>query len=203
MATTVSARRCAELIARYRGNKNSKEPSFTTQFNAVFHLLGRLRLSRHNCILCGKFINEMADTWIDRDQLEMIESLRERHRGTDDRGRRLLGRALERRLARPSATRRRIGQTLHLGADEEAARWLQRSIEANRNMLLTHLFLAAAFAHLGRLADARSAVQAGLPLAPGFTITRFRGGAESDNPVFLKQRERICEGMRLAGVPEG
>src|SRR5580704_1126129 len=78
MATTVSARRCAELIARYRGNKNSKEPSFTTQFNAVFHLLGRLRLSRHNAILCGKFINEMADTWTDKDQLEMIESLRER-----------------------------------------------------------------------------------------------------------------------------
>jgi tetratricopeptide (TPR) repeat protein len=95
------------------------------------------------------------------------------------------------------------GAKLHLGADEEAARWLQRSIEANRNMSLTHLFLAAAFAHLGRLADARSAVQAGLALAPGFTITRFRGGAESDNPVFLKQRERICEGMRLAGVPEG
>ena len=85
MATTVSARRCAELIARYRGNKNSKEPSFTTQFNAVFHLLGRLRLSRHNCILCGKFINEMADTWIDRDQLEMIESLRERQARSWDR----------------------------------------------------------------------------------------------------------------------
>ena len=95
------------------------------------------------------------------------------------------------------------GAKLHLGADEEAARWLQRSIEANRNFSVTHLFLAAAFAHLGRLAGARSAVQAGLPLAPGFTITRFRGGAESDNPVFLKQRERICEGMRLAGVPEG
>jgi TolB-like protein/class 3 adenylate cyclase len=95
------------------------------------------------------------------------------------------------------------GAKLHLGANEEAARWLQRSIDANRNMSLTHLFLAAAFAHLGRLAGARSAVQAGLALAPGFTITRFRGGAESDNPVFLKQQERICEGMRLAGVPEG
>jgi|SRR5580692_2322133 hypothetical protein len=78
MATTVSARRCAELIARYRGNKNSKEPSFTTQFNAVFHLLGRLRLSRHNCILCGKFINEMADTWTKQSQREMIDQLRER-----------------------------------------------------------------------------------------------------------------------------
>jgi TolB-like protein/class 3 adenylate cyclase len=96
------------------------------------------------------------------------------------------------------------GAKLHLGAYEEAVGWLQRSIETNRNMSMTHLFLASAFAHLGRLADARSAVQAGLALAPGFTITRFRAGAESShNPVFLKQRERIYEGMRLAGVPEG
>jgi hypothetical protein len=78
VATTVSARRCAELIARYRSNKNSKEPSFTTQFNAVFHLLGRLRLSRHNCILLGKFIAEMQDKWTEKDQLEMIDQLRER-----------------------------------------------------------------------------------------------------------------------------
>ena len=95
------------------------------------------------------------------------------------------------------------GAKLSLSADEEAVRWLQRSIDANRNMSVTHLFLASAFAHLGRLADARSAVQAGLALAPGYTITHFRRMVESDNQVFLKQHERICEGMRLAGVPEG
>lgn len=78
MATTVDAARCAELIARYRNNKSSKEPDFVTQFNAVFHLLGRLRLSRHNTILAGKFINQMADTWTGRDQMEMIDQLRER-----------------------------------------------------------------------------------------------------------------------------
>jgi hypothetical protein len=78
MATTVTAARCAELIARYRNNRTSKEPDFITQFNAIFHLLGRLRLSRHNVILCGKFINEMADSWTSKDQLEMIDQLRER-----------------------------------------------------------------------------------------------------------------------------
>ena len=76
MATTVDAARCAELIARYRGNRDSQSPNFTTQFNAVFHLLGRLRLSRHNVILAGKFINAMADTWTAPDQLELIDSLR-------------------------------------------------------------------------------------------------------------------------------
>jgi hypothetical protein len=78
MATTVDAARCAELIARYRNNRTSKEPDFVTQFNAIFHLLGRLRLSRHNVILCGKFINQMADTWTGKDQLEMIDQLRQR-----------------------------------------------------------------------------------------------------------------------------
>ena len=39
-------------------------------------------------------------------------------------------------------------------------------------------------------------------MAPKFTLTRFRGGAESDNAVYLAQRERVTEGMRKAGVPE-
>jgi hypothetical protein len=78
MATTIDAARCAELIARFRNNSKSKEPNFTTQWNAVWLLLGRLKLSRHNVILCGKFINEMADNWTSPDQLEMTEQLRER-----------------------------------------------------------------------------------------------------------------------------
>ena len=37
----------------------------------------------------------------------------------------------------------------------------------------------------------------------GFTIARYRPFAPSDNPVYLAGRERIYEGMRMAGVPEG
>ena len=48
-----------------------------------------------------------------------------------------------------------------------------------------------------------SEVQAALALNPGFTIRRYRAGAQSDNPAFLKGRERIIENMRKAGVPEG
>jgi hypothetical protein len=40
-------------------------------------------------------------------------------------------------------------------------------------------------------------------LNPTFTVARFRAGAATDNSVYLKQRERVCEGMRKAGVPEG
>jgi tetratricopeptide (TPR) repeat protein len=91
---------------------------------------------------------------------------------------------------------------MHLGADEDAVTWFRRAIELNPNFALMHFFLAAALANLGKLEEARAETQAGLALDPTFTIRRFRLGAESDNPVFLKQRERLIDGMRKAGVPE-
>jgi TolB-like protein/class 3 adenylate cyclase/tetratricopeptide (TPR) repeat protein len=89
-----------------------------------------------------------------------------------------------------------------LGAQEEALAWYRRAVEINRNLPVTHFFLAAALALLGRLDEARSAAHAGLALDPTFTVARFRAGASSDNPVYLRQRESICEGMRRAGVPK-
>jgi TolB-like protein/class 3 adenylate cyclase/tetratricopeptide (TPR) repeat protein len=92
---------------------------------------------------------------------------------------------------------------LLIGRDEEAVAWFRRSVEANRNHNLAHLYLAAALAHLGRLDEARAANQAALALNPTFTISRYRAAAPSDNPTFLAQRERMLDGMRKAGVPEG
>jgi TolB-like protein/class 3 adenylate cyclase/Flp pilus assembly protein TadD len=91
---------------------------------------------------------------------------------------------------------------MHLGADEDAVTWFRRAIELNPNFALMHFFLAAALANLGKLEEARAETQAGLALDPTFTIRRFRLGPESDNPVFLRQRERLIDGMRKAGVPE-
>ena len=89
-----------------------------------------------------------------------------------------------------------------LGLDEEAVGWLNRSIELNRTTPVPPFFLAAALARLGRLKEAREMARAGLELNPGFTIARFRSETFSDNPVYLANRERLYEGMRLAGVPE-
>ena len=100
-------------------------------------------------------------------------------------------------MATPAATK------LNLGAYAESAQWARRSIEANRNLPLAHFWLGAALAQLGRLDEARQAIQPGLALAPGFTIARYRAGVQSDHPTYLAQRERIIEGMRKAGVPEG
>ena len=56
---------------------------------------------------------------------------------------------------------------------------------------------------LGELDQARAAAQAGLTLDPTFTIRRYRVNTPSDNPTFLAMRQRLQEGMRIAGVPEG
>ena len=92
---------------------------------------------------------------------------------------------------------------LQLGADTEAAVWLRRSIEANRNFPPAHFWFAASLGLVGALDEARTAAKAGLALNPGFTIRRFRATKSSDNPTFLVGHERACMGMRLAGVPEG
>ena len=89
------------------------------------------------------------------------------------------------------------------GPAVEASAWLRKSIDANRNRPLAFFLLAACLAHLGRIDEARREVKAGLAVDPKFTLGRFRAGAQSDNAVYLTQRARVAEGMRLAGVPEG
>jgi TolB-like protein/class 3 adenylate cyclase/tetratricopeptide (TPR) repeat protein len=91
---------------------------------------------------------------------------------------------------------------LHLNADREAVAWLRRSIDANRNHPLGQLWLAAALARLGWLDEAKAAARAALALNPSFTIRRVRANVPSDNPTYLAGRERICQGLRLAEVPE-
>jgi len=92
---------------------------------------------------------------------------------------------------------------LFLGADVEAVAWLRRSIEANRNHPLPHYYLAAALSLLGSPDEARATAQTGLVLNPTFTLRRYRARVASDNMAYLAGRERVYEGMRMAGVPEG
>jgi TolB-like protein/class 3 adenylate cyclase/Flp pilus assembly protein TadD len=94
------------------------------------------------------------------------------------------------------------GAKLGAGRDEEAVVWYNRSIGLNPSRPITHFALAAALARLGHEEDAREAVRAGLALDPGFAIARFRSVTFGDHPVYLAGRERMCEGMRMAGVRE-
>jgi TolB-like protein/class 3 adenylate cyclase/Flp pilus assembly protein TadD len=90
------------------------------------------------------------------------------------------------------------------GSYEQAVAWFRRSIEANPNFPHAFFHLASAFAHLGRLNEARSATKAGLTLNPTYAVSRDRAvwTSVSDNPTFLAQLELCIEGMRKAGAPE-
>jgi TolB-like protein/class 3 adenylate cyclase/tetratricopeptide (TPR) repeat protein len=92
---------------------------------------------------------------------------------------------------------------LFLGRLGSALDRLRKSVEMNPNVALAQFFLAAASALSGRAAEAREARNAGLLLDPNFTVARFRNEPRSKNATFLAQRERIYEGLSLAGVPEG
>ena len=89
------------------------------------------------------------------------------------------------------------------GKDEEAAAWASRSIDMSPDFMTSHFLLAAAFAGLGRMAEAREAVRAGLDLNPTFTIARYRASPSSDNPRYLAGLARILDALRKAGVPDG
>jgi tetratricopeptide (TPR) repeat protein len=90
-----------------------------------------------------------------------------------------------------------------LGYDEGALARFSRAIGINRNYPLAYFHLGATLALLRRPDEAQAAAVAGLALDPTFTIRRYRAGVSSDNPTYLALRERVYEGMRQAGLPEG
>ena len=90
-----------------------------------------------------------------------------------------------------------------LGMDEDAIMWFRRGIELNPNLPIMYFLLAAALADLGKFKEANVEVESGLALDPTFTVRRFELSPPTDNPTYLKQHERLLNGMRKAGVPEG
>jgi TolB-like protein/cytochrome c-type biogenesis protein CcmH/NrfG len=88
------------------------------------------------------------------------------------------------------------------GKDEEAVAWASRAIEASPGFMSSYFLLAAALVRLGRIAEARETVRAGLALNPAFTIARYRASPSSNNPRYLAGVARILDALREAGVPE-
>ncbi|MGO8919889.1 MAG: adenylate/guanylate cyclase domain-containing protein [Stellaceae bacterium] len=94
------------------------------------------------------------------------------------------------------------GADLFLGRLDAAVEQLRKSSGMNPNFGLAFVFLAAAFALAGNNAEAAEAWAAGRRLLPNFTIAKFLRETASGNAEYLAQRERVCDGMRLAGIPE-
>jgi len=89
-----------------------------------------------------------------------------------------------------------------LGDDEEAIRWLQRSIAITPGTGRTHAVLAAAYQRLGRTDEARAALVKVTELRPGSTAHNIALPTRNASPVFLEASERIIRALVEAGLPE-
>jgi len=91
---------------------------------------------------------------------------------------------------------------LHMGQDGMAIEWLTRSLQGPNPNNFNRPFLASALANAGRIEEAKAEMARFRQRSPGFTISQFRARELSKVPAFLQQRERVYEGLRLAGMPE-
>ena len=55
---------------------------------------------------------------------------------------------------------------------------------------------------MGRIQEAKAALQDFVRVQPGITISRYKGNAASDDLVAIKPYERMMDGLRNAGLPE-
>ena len=82
--------------------------------------------------------------------------------------------------------------------------WSRRTIEANHSFFQPHCELAVALAQLGRLDEARAAMDVGRTIMPNVTLAGIRATrtAMSDNPTYLAGLEPQFEALRKIGLPE-
>jgi tetratricopeptide (TPR) repeat protein len=93
----------------------------------------------------------------------------------------------------------------HLAQWEKAIEWCQKSIATNADFWLPYADLAAANAWLGHDTEAKTAIAGLLKVRPGLTVQSWAGLAAriTYNSTFADQMQRIIEGLRKAGLPEG
>jgi adenylate cyclase len=86
---------------------------------------------------------------------------------------------------------------------DQAIEWCEKSIAGNPQVWYPYVMLAAANAWAGHDKEAKDAAAQLQKLYPGFTLQTWAGIHWSDDPTFNMQYQRITEGLRKAGVPEG
>ncbi len=92
------------------------------------------------------------------------------------------------------------GQTHYqMGRYDAAIAEFERVVERNPAASEGHLFLAAAYAQVGRIEDAEWEAQEILTLLPNFTLARMRQREPYKDPAHL---DHYIEGLRKAGLPE-
>ncbi|HEY1781168.1 MAG TPA: winged helix-turn-helix domain-containing protein [Roseiarcus sp.] len=91
----------------------------------------------------------------------------------------------------------------HLAQWEQAIEWCGRSIASGNDSMFPYVDLAAANAWGGHDKEASETVALLRKLYPDFTVQSWAGIHWSDDPTFQAQYQRIVEGLRKAGLPEG
>jgi len=86
--------------------------------------------------------------------------------------------------------------------DAEALPWLQRSLAITPGTGRTQLLMAGAYQRLGRLAEAKAALAAGLRLRPGSTADNIGLPLANTSPLWREAADRITRAEIAAGLPE-
>ena len=91
--------------------------------------------------------------------------------------------------------------TAHLlaGRYEEAVGFATKAAHENSNFNPIFRVLAASYAQLGKMEDARKAVGRLLELDPRISIAHLRANLPYQDQT---QFERLLDGLRMAGLPE-
>ena len=90
----------------------------------------------------------------------------------------------------------------HLARYSEAIPWCLKSVAAGP-LWLAYVDLAAGYAWTGQIKEAKNSVVELLKLKPNYTVRAWATAGFSDNPKFLIEYQKIVEGLRKAGLPEG
>jgi adenylate cyclase len=86
---------------------------------------------------------------------------------------------------------------------EQAIEWCNKAIAGNPEQWWAFVHLAAANAWAGHDKEAKDAAAQLQKVDPGFTLQTFAGIHWTDDPTFNSQYQRVVEGLRKAGLPEG
>jgi DNA-binding winged helix-turn-helix (wHTH) protein/Flp pilus assembly protein TadD len=89
-----------------------------------------------------------------------------------------------------------------MGRAEDAVPWLLKSIAITSASGRTHMLLAAAYQQLGKIDEARAAMEKGRELRPGSTMQNVPTPRQNSSPIYIEATERIMQLMAAAGLPE-
>jgi adenylate cyclase len=91
----------------------------------------------------------------------------------------------------------------HLEHWEQSIEWCNKAAASMPEVFYPHLDLAAAHAFADHDKEAKEAAAQLQKLYPGYTVQTLLGWHWTDDPTFNAQYQRLAEGLRKAGVPEG